>query len=126
MECPRIADQYDNGWMVPDCLDDARRHVVISTHGWLVQTPRHTVIVDTAVGNGKTRAMAAFDHSAGTPWLERLAEAGVLPEAVDYVLHDPSAFGPYRLEHAPGRRALGADLPQRTLRDRARKRSRSG
>ena len=29
--------------------------------------------------------MAAFDHLQ-TPWLERLAEAGVLPEAVDYVL----------------------------------------
>ncbi len=79
-----IADQHD-GWMVPDCLDAAHEHVVLSTHGWLVQTHRHIVIVDTAVGNGKTRAMAAFNHLQA-PWLERLASAGVAPDAVDYVL----------------------------------------
>ena len=81
---PGIADQHD-GWMVPDCLDAAHEHVVISTHSWLVQTPRHTVIVDAAVGNGKTRAMRAFDHLQ-EPWLDRLAAAGVEPEAVDHVL----------------------------------------
>jgi glyoxylase-like metal-dependent hydrolase (beta-lactamase superfamily II) len=81
---PGIADRYDS-WMVPDCLDEAHAHVVVSTHGWLVRTPRHTVIVDTAVGNGKSRAMAAFDHLE-EPWLERLAAAGVRPEAVDCVL----------------------------------------
>ena len=79
-----IADRHV-GWMVPGCLDATRRHVVISTHGWLVQTPGHTVIVDTAVGNGKTRAMAEFDHLQEL-WLERLAAAGTKPEAVDYVL----------------------------------------
>ena len=71
--------------MVPECLDAAHEHVVISTHGWLVQTPRHTAIVDTAVGNNKARAMADFDHLE-VPWLERLALAGVAPDAVDYVL----------------------------------------
>ena len=79
-----IADRY-TGPMVPDCLDQSRSHVVISTHSWLVQTPRHTVIVDTAVGNGKTRALAAFNN-LHEPWLERLAAAGVKPETVDYVL----------------------------------------
>ncbi len=79
-----ITDRYD-GWMVPDCLDAAHAHVVISTYGWLVQTSWHTIIVDTAVGNGKSRAMAAFDHLQ-EPWLEQLAAAGVEPEAVDLVL----------------------------------------
>lgn len=81
---PAIADRFD-GWMVPDCLDEAHAHVVISTHAWLVQTPGHTVIVDTAVGNDKTRAMAAFDH-LHEPFLDRLAALGVPPESVDYVL----------------------------------------
>ena len=81
---PKVADRYD-GWMVPGCLDAAHEHVVISTHSWLVRTPRHTVIVDTAVGNGKARAVAAFDHLQ-VPWLERLAAAGVEPESVDFVL----------------------------------------
>ena len=78
------ADRHASG-MVPDCLDAAHEHVVVSTHGWLVQTPRRVVIVDTAVGNGKTRAMKAFDHLQ-EPWLDRLAAAGVKPEAVDFVL----------------------------------------
>ena len=81
---PGIANQYE-AWMVPDCLDATHEHVVISTHGWLVQTPRHTIIVDTAVGNGKPRAFAAFNHLQ-VPWLERLAAAGFEPEAVDFVL----------------------------------------
>lgn len=79
-----IAKQHDSR-MIPDCLDAARQRVVVSTHGWLVQTPRHTVIVDTAVGNGKSRAVKAFDHLE-EPWLERLAAAGVEPAAVDFVL----------------------------------------
>ena len=78
------ADRHVAG-MVPDCLDATREHVVVSTHSWLVRTPRHTVIVDTAVGNGKTRAMKGFDHLQ-EPWLDRLAAAGVKPEAVDFVL----------------------------------------
>ena len=81
---PEIADRFDT-WMVPDCLDAAHEHVVVSTHSWLVQTRRHTVIVDAAVGNDKPRTMAAFNH-LHEPFLERLAAAGVTPEDVDYVL----------------------------------------
>ena len=79
-----IADRFD-GWMVPDCLDEAHAHAMVSTHAWLVRTPRHTIIVDTAVGNDKPRTMAAFDH-LHEPFLERLAAAGVAPEDVDHVL----------------------------------------
>ena len=81
---PGIADRFD-AWMVPDCLDEAHTHVVISTHSWLVRTPRHTVIVDTAVGNDKPRPMAPFDH-LHEPFLDHLAAAGVTPEQVDHVL----------------------------------------
>ena len=81
---PSIADRFD-GSMVPDCLDEAHAHAVVSTHSWLVRTPRHTILVDTAVGNDKPRPMAAFDH-LHEPFLENLAAAGVAPEDVDHVL----------------------------------------
>jgi glyoxylase-like metal-dependent hydrolase (beta-lactamase superfamily II) len=81
---PGIADRFD-AWMVPDCLDQAHAHVVISTHAWLVRTPCHTIIVDAAVGNDKPRAMKAFDH-LHEPFLDHLAAAGVAPEDVDHVL----------------------------------------
>ena len=81
---PEVADRFDD-WMVPDCLNDAHTHVVISTHAWLVQTPHHTILVDTAVGNDKKRTIPAFD-SLSEPFLERLAAFGVSPDSVDYVL----------------------------------------
>lgn len=81
---PTIADRFD-AWMVPDCLDEAHAHVVISTHSWLVRAPEYTAIVDTAVGNDKPRTIAAFDH-LHEPFLDHLAAAGVAPEDVDYVL----------------------------------------
>lgn len=81
---PGIADRFD-AWMVPDCLDEAHAHVVVSTHSWLVRTPRQTIIVDTAVGNDKPRAMKAFDH-LHEPFLDHLAAAGVAQEDVDHVL----------------------------------------
>ncbi len=82
---PELTDRFEE-WMVPTCLDEAHTHVVISTHAWLVQSPKHTVLVDTAVGNDKNRSLHPFG-SLREPFLERLAEFGVQPEAVDYVLH---------------------------------------
>ena len=82
---PMLSDRFDE-WMIPTCLDEARTHVVISTHAWLVQTPAYTLLVDTAVGNDKKRSIPPFD-SLREPFLERLAEFGVSPDSVDYVLH---------------------------------------
>ena len=82
---PALSKRFD-GWMIPTCLDETRTHVVISTHAWLVQTPTLTLLVDTAVGNDKKRSIPPFD-SLREPFLERLAEFGVSPESVDYVLH---------------------------------------
>ena len=81
---PEIADRFDAS-MVPDCLDDTRTHVVIHTHSWVVRTPRHTIVVDTGVGNDKSRPMPEFDH-LHEPFLDRLSAVGVTPESVDYVL----------------------------------------
>ncbi len=82
---PGLNDRFEE-WMVPDCLDEAHTHVVISTHAWLVRTPFHTMLVDTGVGNDKKRPIPVFD-GLHEPFLERLAELGVSPESVDYVLH---------------------------------------
>lgn len=73
-----------NRWMVPNSLDAAQVHVVISTHSWLVQRPGLTAIVDTGVGNDKLRSMAAFDRLR-TPFLDHLAAVGVAPDHVDLV-----------------------------------------
>jgi len=57
-----------------------------SVHSWLVRTPRHTILIDTATGNDKPRPTAPPLDRLNEPYLERLAAAGVRPEEVDYVL----------------------------------------
>lgn len=59
---------------------------LMSVHTWVVRTKDHTILIDPGVGNNKSRPFTpAFDHLQ-LPFLERLAAAGVRPEAVDYVL----------------------------------------
>jgi glyoxylase-like metal-dependent hydrolase (beta-lactamase superfamily II) len=59
--------------------------LTISVHSWLLRAPGVTILVDTGIGNGKPRRVPTFDR-LDTPYLDRLAAAGVAPEAVDYVL----------------------------------------
>ena len=59
--------------------------LMMSLHSWLLRTPRHTILVDTCVGNHKTRSRKMWDN-LDTPWLDRLKAAGVAPEEVDFVL----------------------------------------
>src|SRR3546814_5764413 len=57
----------------------------MSLHSWIIRTDRHTILVDTCVGNHKTRSRAMW-NDLNTPSLDRLSAAGVEPEAVDFVL----------------------------------------
>ncbi|UYG04628.1 MBL fold metallo-hydrolase [Halomonas sp. LR3S48] len=57
-----------------------------SIHAWAVQTPTHTVLIDTATGNDKQRPTAPLFHQLEEPFLERLQAVGISPEAVDFVL----------------------------------------
>ena len=52
---------------------------------YVVRTPDETVVIDTCVGNDKTRENALWNMRQGT-WLDDLKTAGVAPEDVDYVL----------------------------------------
>ena len=62
------------------------RTVPLSVHTWVVRGGGRTILVDTGAGNDKPRpTMLMFDHLR-TPYLERLAAAGVPPEDVDAVL----------------------------------------
>jgi glyoxylase-like metal-dependent hydrolase (beta-lactamase superfamily II) len=74
------------GWMVPVHYSPEEDRLVLSIHTWLIRTPRHTVLVDSCSGNDKNRPWNARFHRLNTPYLERLAAAGVRPEDVDIVL----------------------------------------
>ncbi|MFN8643556.1 MAG: MBL fold metallo-hydrolase [Candidatus Binatia bacterium] len=59
---------------------------LLSVHTWVVRTPRSVILVDTCSGNHKDRPNMPGMHRLQTPYLERLAAAGVAPEDVDFVV----------------------------------------
>ncbi len=74
------------GWMVPDHFDPARNCLKLSIHSWLIRVGGRTILVDTCVGNHKTRPTRPKWHLMETRYLARLAEAGVRPEEIDMVM----------------------------------------
>ena len=59
---------------------------VLSVHTWLVRHDGRTILIDTGAGNDKPRpGLTVLDHLK-TPFLDRLAAAGVTPQDVDMVL----------------------------------------
>lgn len=82
----RAAADAAAGWMRPH-YQNADGYLMQSIHTLVVRTPEQVVLVDTGVGNGKERGggIPAFNQ-LDTPFLERLAEAGVAPGDVDLVL----------------------------------------
>jgi glyoxylase-like metal-dependent hydrolase (beta-lactamase superfamily II) len=73
-------------WMRPHFFDEATGDIGSRIQTWVVRTPRHTILIDTGVGNDKQRAENPIWHLRRGTFLEDLKAAGVTPESVDYVL----------------------------------------
>lgn len=69
----------------PADLDPANHTLTMSIHTWLIRDAGRTILIDTGIGNAKTRQMSAFS-GLDTPFLARLAAAGVQPEDVTHVI----------------------------------------
>jgi len=74
----------EHGWLSPQFVDPQNR-VMMSFHSYVLRTPRHTILIDGCVGNGKERPARPMWHRQEGPYLERLAQAGVRPEEIDTV-----------------------------------------
>ncbi len=85
-DAPRPLVEQARSWMVPAFMNE-QGYILQSIHTYLLRTPDHVILVDTGVGNQKQRggAIPAF-NMLDTPFLERLAAAGVAPDDVDIVL----------------------------------------
>ncbi len=74
-------------WMEPRALDPASGNLVLTIQAFLVRTRHHTILIDTCVGNHKSRPLRPFWHMQKlNTFLPRLAAVGVSPEDVDYVM----------------------------------------
>jgi glyoxylase-like metal-dependent hydrolase (beta-lactamase superfamily II) len=73
-------------WVTPGTMDESQEHILLSVHSWLIQEPGRTTLVDTGVGNGKSRPYAPYFDRLNNSFIERLQALGVGPADVDYVL----------------------------------------
>ena len=73
-------------WIGRESVSQNGEALALSVHTWVVQTGEHTILIDTGAGNGKSRPLNPVFDQLDTPFLERLAAAGVHPEDVDFVL----------------------------------------
>jgi glyoxylase-like metal-dependent hydrolase (beta-lactamase superfamily II) len=85
-EATREAIDAERHWLAPNFVDPATGKLIMSFHTYVVRTPKHTILVDTCVGNDKHRPAREFWHHLNNPYLEDLARLGVRPEEVDFVM----------------------------------------
>ncbi|WP_116209881.1 MBL fold metallo-hydrolase [Streptomyces olivoreticuli] len=71
-------------WLRPDFADDAGT-LRLASHSFAFSVDGLRVLVDTGIGNGKTRANPAWDN-LDSDYLTRLTTAGFAPETVDLVI----------------------------------------
>jgi len=67
----------------PRLVDPASGKLVFSFHSFLVRTPRHTILIDSCIGNDKERPARPQWHRLHSSYLDDL---GVAPEQIDFVM----------------------------------------
>lgn len=79
--------QHHGTWMKPRALDPDTGNIVLTIQSFLLRTAHHTILVDTCVGDHKSRPQRPhWDMLKLNTFLPRLAEAGVAPQQIDYVM----------------------------------------
>ena len=82
---PEVVRQHRD-WLVPNHYDEASGLLKLSVHSWLLKVGGKNILIDTCVGNHKSRPHRPKWHMMETPYLERLKAAGVEPDQVDMVM----------------------------------------
>jgi glyoxylase-like metal-dependent hydrolase (beta-lactamase superfamily II) len=82
---PEIVQEHRD-WMLPNHFDPASGMIKLSVHSWLITVGGKRILIDGCVGNHKPRPLRTMWDMMNTPYLERLAAAGVKPEQVDIVM----------------------------------------
>lgn len=73
-------------WLPENFVHPTDDIVYLSFHSYVLKTRHHNILVDTCCGNGKQRESMPAWHMLDTPYLAKLAAAGLRPEDVDIVL----------------------------------------
>lgn len=82
----------ERGWLEPrfarcdDQASPAGSKALLAFHSYLIRTGKHRILIDACIGNDKDRGGFDGFHMRRTPYLENLAQAGIAPEQIDYVM----------------------------------------
>jgi glyoxylase-like metal-dependent hydrolase (beta-lactamase superfamily II) len=90
-------------WLCPTHYDRESGHIPLPVHSWLLRVGGKNVLIDTCMGNQKSRPGKPEMHMLNNRYLERMTELGVRPDEIDYVLcthlHVDHVGWNTRLEH---------------------------
>jgi hypothetical protein len=123
---PAVLEQH-KAMMIPQCFDEAQGRLISSIHTWVLKTAHRTILIDSCAGNHKNRPALPRFHQLNLPFLDGGGRC-ISGNGRLCLLH-PSPCRSLRLEHAAGRRPLGADISEcqiRVLQGRAWTPARSG
>jgi len=84
---PEVLEE-NRGWMTQGgYLDRQNGQLVLCIQSYLVQTPHHTILIDSCVGNHKPRPTRPFWNMMNTDRFEKsLAGTGVSVDQIDFVM----------------------------------------
>lgn len=71
--------------LAPRFMDEAGENANAAFRTWVVRTGKHTVLIDTCIGNHKQRPNFPPFHDLTTDYLAQLTSVGLAPEQIDYV-----------------------------------------
>jgi glyoxylase-like metal-dependent hydrolase (beta-lactamase superfamily II) len=78
--------EENRSWLQPSFID-AGGGVVLCIQGFVIKTPHHTILIDTCVGNHKSRPTRPFWNMMNSEKFEKaLAGAGLTVDDIDYVM----------------------------------------
>ena len=85
-EFNREAVRPHEDWLCPTHMDPETGHFKMPVHSWIFSVNGQNVLVDTCTGNHKTLPGMDEFQMLNTLYLDRLAEAGLRPDDIHYVL----------------------------------------
>ena len=85
-DATREVVEANKDWLMPRYIDPKTIEVILCIQSYVIKTSHHTILVDTCVGNHKSRPARPSWHMQNSPFIEELGSVGVHSEEVDFVL----------------------------------------
>ena len=70
----------------PRLIEPGTGKLIFSFHSFVVKTGRHTILIDSCIGNDKERPTRPQFHRMKSSFIDDLSRVGVKPEDIDFVM----------------------------------------